>query len=181
MPGARCARSRAWCVVNTRVSHHGFTGITRHSPRSGFNGFLRALPGDRALLPPSSAEMASANLMPASGHQDHTTSPSALALSSEAPPASTASRPAFVTFAKHPSVGQDGGSSKVDLGKARSGIFLRAGLDRLLVICPSGKLSTVCASRCGSVEAIFEFEATSRPSQLREALLAQFFQLHDDS
>jgi hypothetical protein len=55
MPGAQCARSRAWCVVNTRVSHHGHTGNTRHSPRNGFNGFLRALPGDRALLPPSSA------------------------------------------------------------------------------------------------------------------------------
>jgi hypothetical protein len=27
--------------------------ITRHSPRNGFNGFLRALPGDRACLPPS--------------------------------------------------------------------------------------------------------------------------------
>src|ERR1700720_2263534 len=36
-----------------------------------------ALPGDRACLPPSSAEMASADLMPASGHQDHATSPSA--------------------------------------------------------------------------------------------------------
>ena len=43
MPGARCARSRACSVVNTRVSHHGFTGITRHSLRNGFNGFLRAL------------------------------------------------------------------------------------------------------------------------------------------
>jgi hypothetical protein len=53
--GRRCARSRAWCVVNTRVSHHGHTGLNRHSPRNGFNGFLRALPGDRALLPPSSA------------------------------------------------------------------------------------------------------------------------------
>jgi hypothetical protein len=31
MPGARCTRSRAWSVVNTRVSHHGRTGITRHS------------------------------------------------------------------------------------------------------------------------------------------------------
>src|ERR1700737_460927 len=29
-------------VVNTRVSHHGHTGTTRHSPRNGFNGFLRA-------------------------------------------------------------------------------------------------------------------------------------------
>jgi hypothetical protein len=25
-PGARCTRSRAWSVVNTRVSHHRFTG-----------------------------------------------------------------------------------------------------------------------------------------------------------
>jgi hypothetical protein len=24
-------------------SHHGHTGFTRHSPRNGFNGFLRAL------------------------------------------------------------------------------------------------------------------------------------------
>jgi hypothetical protein len=54
MPGAWCARSRAWWVVNTRVSHHGHTGNTRHSPRDGFNGFLRALPGDRACLSPSS-------------------------------------------------------------------------------------------------------------------------------
>jgi hypothetical protein len=53
MPGARCARSRAWCVVSTRVSHHGRAEITRHSPHNGFNGFLRALPGDRAFLPPS--------------------------------------------------------------------------------------------------------------------------------
>ena len=36
-----------------RVSHHGHTGDIRHSPRNGFNGFLRGLPGDRAFLPPS--------------------------------------------------------------------------------------------------------------------------------
>ena len=56
MPGARRARSLACSVENTRVSHHGHTGLTRHSPRNGFNGFLRALLGDRAFLPPSSAE-----------------------------------------------------------------------------------------------------------------------------
>src|SRR5256885_4101440 len=58
-------------------SHHGHTGDTRHSLRNGFNGFLRALPGDRACLPPSSAFPR--NLTPASGRQDHTTSPSASA------------------------------------------------------------------------------------------------------
>src|ERR1700756_3923653 len=54
MPGAQSARGRACSVENTRVSHHGHTGNTRHSPRNGFNGFLRALPGDRAFLSPSS-------------------------------------------------------------------------------------------------------------------------------
>ncbi len=64
-------------VVSTRVSHHRSTGI-RPSLRNGFNGLLRALPGDRAFLPPSSARIfASTNLTPASGCQDHTTSPSA--------------------------------------------------------------------------------------------------------
>jgi hypothetical protein len=54
----------AACVVveSTRVSHHGHTGNTRHSPRNGFNGFLRALPGDRACLPPSPADLSSAKL-----------------------------------------------------------------------------------------------------------------------
>src|ERR1700677_5133667 len=45
--------------------------------RDGVNGLFRTLPGDRACLPPSLAEMPSANLTPASGRQDHTTSPSA--------------------------------------------------------------------------------------------------------
>jgi hypothetical protein len=86
---ALCIRGRRECrtlgasaaacgvVESTRVSHHGHAANVRHSPRNGFNGFLRALPGDRALLPPSSAKMAPANLTPASGRQDHTTSPSA--------------------------------------------------------------------------------------------------------
>ncbi len=56
--------------------HHRFTGATRRFPRNGFNGLFRALPGDRAFLPPSSADH-SANLTPASGRQDHTALPSA--------------------------------------------------------------------------------------------------------
>src|SRR5882724_9636987 len=59
-------------------SHHRFSQINRHSLRDGFNGFLRALPGDHAWLPPSFAED-SATLAPASERQDHTTSPSAQA------------------------------------------------------------------------------------------------------
>ncbi|SDI50978.1 hypothetical protein SAMN05444163_3005 [Bradyrhizobium ottawaense] len=41
-----------------------------------------------------------------------------------------------------PLVGQDGGSRKSDLPDGTSGIFLREGLDSLLVICPSGKFTT---------------------------------------
>jgi hypothetical protein len=69
------------CEVSTGVGPQ----VHRESPgipaRNGFNGFLRALPGDRAFLSPSSARCESiiANLTPASGRQDHTTSPSAKA------------------------------------------------------------------------------------------------------
>jgi hypothetical protein len=96
------------CVQNNKAhkrSHHGHTGITRHSPRNGFNGFLRTLPGDRAFLPPSPRRnCVPQNLTPASGRQDHTTSPSASgALRRCAPSASTASRLTSMTIAKRPS------------------------------------------------------------------------------
>src|ERR1700732_2656281 len=76
-PGARCTRSLA-CESDKahEHSHYRFTGITRPSLRNGFNGLSRALPGDRAFLPPSFADR-STPLTPASGRQDHTTSPSA--------------------------------------------------------------------------------------------------------
>jgi hypothetical protein len=77
MPGASAHPQP--CVRNEKAhkrSHHGHTGNARHSPRDGFNGLLRALSGDRAFLSPSPADHP-ADLMPASRHQDHTTSPSA--------------------------------------------------------------------------------------------------------
>ncbi len=75
-PAASCAL----CSFSMHTSiHSGGTGYIRHSPRNGFNSLFRALPGDRALLPPSPAMMPSiiADLAPASGRQDHTISPSA--------------------------------------------------------------------------------------------------------
>ena len=56
-------------------SHHRFSRNNRHSLRDGFNGVLRALPRNRAFLLLSRADR-SARLTPASGCQDHTTSPS---------------------------------------------------------------------------------------------------------
>jgi hypothetical protein len=78
MPGARCARSLACKSKSTQASHHGHTGDIRHSPRNGFNGLLRGLPGDRAFLPPSPRNAKHCReLIPASRYQDATTSPSA--------------------------------------------------------------------------------------------------------
>jgi hypothetical protein len=57
MPGVQRARSLVCEIKKHTSSHHGHTGNIRHSPRNGFNGFLRALPGDRAFLPPSHATM----------------------------------------------------------------------------------------------------------------------------
>jgi hypothetical protein len=90
MPGAQCTRSLvcAWCSQDaheySQRSHRKSPGIPA---RNGFNGFLRALPGDRAFLSPSLpdkgrsapgwADPPSDNLTPASRRQDHTTSPSA--------------------------------------------------------------------------------------------------------
>src|SRR5713226_7773632 len=79
MPGTQCTRSLA-CKLNKahERSHHRSTGITRHSRTQWFYGLLRALPGDQALLSPSPALLL-ADLTPASGRQNHTTSPSAAA------------------------------------------------------------------------------------------------------
>ena len=106
MPGARCTRSLA-CDKNK--PHELVTTVHRDHPAfphaNGFNGFLRALPGDRACLSPSSAGMP-ADSTPASRRRDHTTSPSAPMLfvfqHCPRPPRPV---PAFVTMANAPLFG----------------------------------------------------------------------------
>jgi hypothetical protein len=133
MPAAPAA-SCALCIGKKHTSNNEYTGITRHSRTQWFYGLCRALPGDRALLPPSSADNVLSkpgradatpqNLTPASGRQDHTILPSAsnisrqhagdrsrvfrLALQShraQNAAASTATHPAFVTIMIRPSCG----------------------------------------------------------------------------
>jgi hypothetical protein len=132
MPGAQCTRSLV-CEVGVQDAHEYSQRSHRKSPgipaRNGFNGFLRALPGDRAFLSPSLADT-SANLTPASRRQDHTTSPSARrALSSEAPLASTASRPAFRDDRDTPLEWGGTARYKSDLVFRKTGIFFQTGLD----------------------------------------------------
>src|ERR1700724_2156979 len=82
MPDARCTRSlvRVGSVECTRV----FPAVAPKSPgipaRNGFNGFLRALPGDEFLLPPSSTDMflsapGRADATPPTGHQQRVPGP----------------------------------------------------------------------------------------------------------
>jgi hypothetical protein len=61
--------------------------------------------------------------------------------SSEAPLASTASRPALVTIAKRPSEERDGGINKTVSTKPRSEIFFATGLDTNLQTLPVGQIS----------------------------------------
>jgi hypothetical protein len=61
--------------------------------------------------------------------------------------ASTASRPNVRDDGQRPSSGQDGGTSSFDLPDGESELFLQRGLDRILLICPSGKIfnrSDIC-------------------------------------
>src|SRR5258707_9140180 len=131
MPGAQCARSLA-CKINKahEHSHHGHTGNHPAFPAQWFYGLLRALPGDQACLTPSPALLI-ADLTPASGRQNHTTSPSAsarfvkrTARVHRIPPRvdDVAQRPSFGT-------GRDGYAS--DLGQVKTNIFLISGLDTI--------------------------------------------------
>ena len=132
-------------VSCARMHKKTHTSIQVQRRQSGFPcavgyGLFRALPGDRAFLPPSSARsLASANLTPASGRQDHTASPSA-----QAALVSRSFRvhriPPRVRDDRDPplSSGETGRAGSADLPDALSGIFFARGLDRFLVICPPG-------------------------------------------
>jgi hypothetical protein len=142
-------------VKSIRASHHRFTGSIRPSLRNGFNGFLRALSGDRAFLPPSSASVA--NLTPASGRRDHTTSPSALApFVSKRQSVHRIPRPTFVTIAKRPSCGH--GMSRI--------LPVIWGRDQLRQIGTTGK-SPVVPKKLSMANSLIP-DVTRRATLLRE-------------
>src|SRR6202165_2470043 len=82
--GRRESRVRAAPAISCAKMHKKtHTSIQVQRRQSGFPcavgyGLFRALPGDRAFLPPSSPRsLLLKNLTPASGRQDHTASPAA--------------------------------------------------------------------------------------------------------
>src|SRR5258705_8968275 len=119
-------------------SHHRYTGVDPAFPAQWFYGLLRDLPGDQACLTPSPALLL-ADLTPASGRQNHTTSPYAStsfvrlafarALTLPRPPHPAPNvrddREAPLLWAR------DGGSPSADLPDGKSGIFLISGLDTI--------------------------------------------------
>jgi hypothetical protein len=129
MPGARCARSRV-CDGRKRKAHALVRSHRNHPafPARWFTAYSALSPVTGLSCHRRYAGFASQrNLMPASGHQDHTTSPSASkAPSSEAPLASTASRLTSVTIAKRPSCrGETGEFVKVICPTAKAENFSR--------------------------------------------------------
>ena len=76
MPGAR--RTRGLVCKCVQKGAHEHTGQRRRPifPAQWFYGLCRAFPGRAGSLSPSPAELLP-NLTPASGRQDHTTSPHA--------------------------------------------------------------------------------------------------------
>ncbi len=75
--GCPRTRSRVRKVESTRVSHHGYAGNTRHSRTRWFTAYSALSPVTGLSCHCRRRKPVSANLMPASGHQDHTPSPSA--------------------------------------------------------------------------------------------------------
>jgi hypothetical protein len=161
MPGARCTRGLVCnCIGRTHTSNNEYTGIARHPRTQWFYGLCRALPGDRALLPPSSreyvlskpgrADLTPQDLTPASGRQDHTILPYAATSLVRVPVTahkSLRTRPAIPSHAtrcrvhRTPSrvrddrdtplcVGRDARICRDDLPDGESEIFLQTGLDR---------------------------------------------------
>jgi hypothetical protein len=125
----------------------GLPEKTRPSLRNGFNGVLRALPGDRACLPPSQAQCASivANLTPASGRQDHTASPSANRCSRQQHHPRPPHPAPNVRDDREPPLlrERDGDQYASDLGFLKIRIFLREGLDTPLSDLPVGQVGSV--------------------------------------
>jgi len=67
-----CENKKHTSIVTTGIA--GSTGIPC---ANGFNGFLRALPGEPGFLATITLRIIPQGLTPASGRQNHTTSPSA--------------------------------------------------------------------------------------------------------
>ena len=126
--------------INTRVSHHRFAETLRHSLRDGFTAYIVLSPVTGLSCHRRHAGLTLRNLTPASGRQDHTTSPSAFAsLALRHQHVHRIPHPTSVAIARTPLFRvRDGGTSGGDLPDGTSEIFLREGMDK--VFCATADL-----------------------------------------
>src|SRR6266404_3171685 len=155
MPGAQCTRSLA-CDRNKahERSHHGHTGITRHSPRNGFTAYFVLSPARSGLFVTVISRLLGADLTPASRRQNHTTSPSA-----SAPFVTCAARvhriPPLVRDVRNaPLLGQDVIDIEVIWVRCEGKYFCKRGwtshFGKHEVICPSGKSQSIATRQSKS-------------------------------
>ena len=143
-PGARCTRGLV-CKLHKKNAHEhtGSAETLRPSLRNGFTAYFVLSPVTGFLATVAPEKLASHELdasIGASGPHDFAVRISAR--SSVAASASTASHRTFVTIASRPSYRvRRAELIAADLPDGLSGIFLREGLDRFLVICPTGGLT----------------------------------------
>ncbi len=114
------------CVKENAHEHTGSAEAIRPSLRGGLRLIASSLPGDRAFLPPSPA-LLSANLTPASGRQDHTTSPSAASAVRQKRRRVHRIPPRIRDDRERPSGRRDGNGYSADLRFGKSEYFRKAG------------------------------------------------------
>jgi hypothetical protein len=103
-------------------------------------GLWCALPGVPGLIASVACRLLSADLIPASGDQDHALLPSAASIiRRDDPAASIASRLAFVTTRNAPLAEAGWRHKNIYFGKTEGQYFSRTGLTRIRKISPSGK------------------------------------------
>jgi len=120
--------------------HSGGTGYIRHSPRNGFNAYFVLSPVTGLFCHRRSQDNP-ATLTPASGRQDHTTSPSASsAFVSHAISVHRIPLPTSVTIAIRPSCGGGTAGRKHNFCFSESEIFRRGELTTQIGLNPLGKL-----------------------------------------
>jgi hypothetical protein len=122
-------RSRVQVTRKCAHEHTGSAEAIRHSLRNGFTVSFVLSPAIGLFCHRRLADTSARLERQRRGVRTTRLRRPPQALSSEAPSASTASRPAFVTIASRPSVGRDGENCKSDLPKRRTEIFLQMRLD----------------------------------------------------
>jgi hypothetical protein len=95
-------RSRVCSVESTRVSHHGHTGITRHSPRNGFTAYFVLSPVTGLSCHRRLAEIPAKLDASVGASGPHDFAVRIKRCSSLSASASTASRPALMTLRNAP-------------------------------------------------------------------------------